>query len=456
MPAPPPSFFASLTSGAFTTLASTRAAIASYYTAAKGLITVWVPGAFGQQILEATGQAVFGVQQQNAAAIRAFASLETAVDPGDVDLYNPQNQLLPWSPGALSNLGLNTYNTLRNGPTLATGSFTFANTGSGAVTRIFGPPGVNGNAGLTFTYTGGSPPTPPPTYVNAPDPSIYTNPDGTVTVLAGQTITIPIVCQIVGAAGSAPSATVTLTSSLTGVSGTNASAILGQDVEPAPTYRARCQLAPSRLSIAGPNAAYAYFANTTLSGTPLLNADGNQVGINRTQIIAGEGVVNIYFAALGGGTATLAEDILAANNNIQLQAFACPQCITFGPGAGPTPPPGGVAATDVTIPVAGSFLLQTGPGVSVPAAQAAIVAALTTNPLTDYSNIPIGGYNQDASGNGLLYTAQLYQTAVNAYPGLFGGAISTPSGSSTALAFGHDAILTCIASDFSITLVSAA
>ena len=149
--------------------------------------------------------------------VRGYISLANATDPGDQDPYDAANAARSAAPGFLSDLGANTYSTTRGAATFAAGEWTFINAGPGAQT--FRP------GDLIFTWTGGSPPNPPPTYTNTADATVYTNPDGTATVAAGASLTIPIEAQIIGSIASAPGGTITLTTTLTGVTGTNANAV---------------------------------------------------------------------------------------------------------------------------------------------------------------------------------------------------------------------------------------
>jgi hypothetical protein len=414
-----------------TDAAGVRRMIIGYAQSAGLAITNWAVGGVGQQILEAVTETIANVTEVDAYVIRSYASLDTATDPGDPDPYDPANVNRTPAAGGLSNLGENVYGTVRDGATFAAGTWTFDNTG-GLVPRTFGP------SSLVLTWTAVSPPNPPPVYYNGPDSSIYTNPDGTVTVTAGATLDIPIVAFQEGAASSAPPSAITLTTSLVGVTGTNAEAVVGVDRETATAYRARCRLAPARTSLGAPPATLEYLATTLLDGTPLTNASGNNVAINRVYVSSSSstGIVDVYFASPDGAAST--EDVAAANENIQVDAYAVFDCVTYT----------GQAATEVPISVVGTAKIKAGPGVVSATVRQAIVDALTAA----FQEFPIGGEDQTL-GAGVIYTRDLQAIAATAFTGLYAVSVTTPAGASTALALGEVATYAGTIADWTLTIV---
>lgn len=402
------------------------------YAQSAGLaITNWAVGGVGQQVLEAVEETVANTTQVIAYVVRSYASLDTATDPGDPDPYDAANVDRTPAAGGLSHLGENVYGTTRDGATFASGTFTFDNS-AGLVPRTFGP------GSLVFTWTAVSPPSPAPTYTNAPDATIYTNPDGTVTVNAGATLDIPITADEEGSGSSAPPSAITLTTSLTGVTGTNAKAVVGVDRETATAYRARCRLAPARTSLGAPPATLIYLATTNLDGTPLVNASGTNVDINRVYVSSDSstGIVDVYFAAPSGAPTT--EDVAATNANIQIDAYAVFDCMTYT----------GAAAVEVPITVQGTAKIKAGPGVVSATVRQAIVDALTAA----FQEFPIGGEDQTL-GAGVIYTRDLQAIAATAYPGLYAVSVTTPAGASTALAAGEVATYSGVIADWTLTIV---
>lgn len=420
------------------TLSSVRAKLISAAQGAGLTVTDWVVGALSQQMLESHAQAAFTFVGSVARIVRGFAGLDYATDPGDPDAYAPSNADLAPSAGFLSNMGLNTFFTERAGATFAGGFVTFTNAGIAA--RTFGP------GALVFTWTVG-PPSPAPTYRNAGDPSIYTNADGTVTVNAGSSLSIPVSAEEIGTRSNAPASSLSLTTSLVGCSATNPLAVLGTDREDAAVYRGRCRKAPARLSLAGPSAAYEYLSAKNLDGTPLYNGvdgsghldgTGDPVNIDRVQVTqdSATGIVNAYYASPEG--AAIADDVTAANLNIEAEAFAVPDAITFT----------GIAATETLVPVIGTGKIAAGPGVSAALVKDAIVAAQEAY----FASFPLGGLDQVA-GAGVLYTEDLRGVARAAFPGLYAVDVSTPAGATTAIALGHVATTDTDAADWTITVV---
>lgn len=412
---------------ASTTLAAVRAKMIGYAKAAKLDMTNWRIVSTGFQMLEASVALAFDTTSIISVIVRGFASLDTSTDPGDFDAYDPKNESLPKAKGFLSNYGKNTFFTEREEESFGSGVVTFVNAGS--VARKIAP------EGLVFTWTGGSPPSPAPTYRNTADASVYTDPDGTITVAAGSSLDLPVTAEVSGSIASAPSSTLSLTTSLLGCTATNANPIVGNDREDAATYRTRCRQAPARISLGGPAAAYEYLATKNLDGSVLMNAavPPAPVGITRVQVTQSSdtGIVNAYYASSSG--AAISADVTAANKNIQEQAFAVPDAITFD----------GFAATNTAIHVVGTAKIKSAPGVTAIAAAQGIVAALAAAA----KGIPIGGVDQDGGGAGVVYTSDIEGYARGGYAGLYDVRITTPAGASTAIAVGHVPVLSSTAGD---------
>jgi hypothetical protein len=409
-------------------LEDVRTTVIGYAQVALLPITSWIVGDVGQQMLEVVTQLGFAVESTRVRIVRGLASLDTATDPGDDDPNDSGNAALDPAPGFLSFLGESTYGTVRTEETFAEGLVTFVN--AGAIARTFKP------FGLVFTWTANSPPVPGPTYRNAADATIYTNPDGSVTVPAGTSRTIPVIAEEIGSGSNTPANSLSLTTTLVGCTATNGAAVLAVDREDAEVYRTRCRQAMSRLSFGGPADALAYLAAKSLTGAPLLNASGNPVAINRAYVSpdSATGIVNAYFASPSGAASS--EDVTAANDNIELNAFVIFDAITYT----------GAAAVNVPVTVAGTGKLRPGPGRTTAAAKAAIVAALTAF----FETFAIGGLDQVA-GAGVLYTVDLQAIAAASYGGLYDVLVATPAGATTALALGRVATLSTSVGSWTIT-----
>ncbi len=413
------------------TITSVRGRMTGYAQAAGLAITSWIVGDPAEQMLATFGTALYTARQTISQATRGFASLDTSTDPGDEDPYDADNVDLPAEAGFLSEHGKNVHDTERREATFATGFVTFDNSAS-ALARTFSA------ESLTFTWTGGTPPSPAPTYRNSYDASIYTDAGRNVTVAARASLVIPIEAEEVGTRSNAGTGEITLTTSIVNATATNASPVLGTDRESATDYRERCRTASARLSLGGPDAAYEYLAKTNVDGTPLLNASEVAVNITRVQVSqeSATGIVDAYFASPSG--AAIAADVTAANANIEEQAFAVPDAITYT----------GAAATEVPITVSGTASLKSLPGVSSELARQAIVDALTA----EFSAYDIGGKDQVA-GAGVVYTEDIQAVAACSYAGLYNLQITAPSAATTALAKGEVATLTTATGNWTVTLV---
>lgn len=430
------------------TVDSIRTKIVGYAQAGGLIISNWIAGAMGQQILEVLANTAAGVTTVNAKAIRGFASLDTSVDPGDVDPYDPSNQLLPFAPGFLSDKGSNDYGTERIGSTFATGAVTFNNAGTGAANQNL--PALS----VTFQRN----------YANA-DGSVPTFRNGAaITCSAGVTLTgVPIIAETAGSAfGASPGTVTILVSTLPGVTVTNPSAILGTDLQLADDYRAACREAAALTSPNGPADAYRYLATTGRDdGTWGNSTTGNSLGIVGVYVSAASssGIVNVYYKGASGGaglgsvvaattgpfvgfTFVQAANFLIANNPSTLSVF---DAITFT----------GLAASDVAVPITYSLKMAATavpgsvPGTytsggSPPAPVAAVFAAIDAAYGLFFEESIIGGEDQVA-GAGVIYTEDLrgvlYRIQLTQGVNLpaYAVAVTTPGGSTTALALGQDA-----------------
>jgi hypothetical protein len=412
------------------TIDGVRAQAIAFAQAAGLRITDWVKGSVGEQIFEATSELVYAGTQTFTRAVRGFASLDTSTDPGDYDAFDAGNAKLTPGPGFLSYFGQNTFGTTRENQTFASGTVAFHNAGPGARTLSPGQ--------LVLTWTNFGPPSPAPTYRTTPDPSIYVGPGGTLTVPVGSTVTLPIQADEAGTRSNVAAGALTLTTTLTGCTATNAGAVLGTDREDADVYRVRCRQAPSRVSLGGPSAAYQYFSAKNIDGTPLLNSSSAAVNINRVFVSADSptGIVNAYYAAPSG--APIAADVDAANANIAAQAFAVPDAITFT----------GAAAIAVPIKVHGLVKLKVRPGITSGAVKDAIVRSLDAA----FANFPIGGVDS-VNGAGVVYTTDILATVAKAYVGIYDVTLTLPAGVSTAIALGHVATVNTSVGDWAVVLV---
>lgn len=390
-------------------------------------ITNWSIVDTGVQILEATVSLVNFAVNVFPTFVRGFTSLDLSTDPGDFDQFDPNNISRTPAPGLLSEFGKNTFGTTREEANFATGFVLFQNNRPGSITLTPGQ--------LVHTWTGGSPPSPAPTYINTDDPTIYIS--GSVTVPAGTSISLPVACQILGAIGSAPPNVLSLTTALTNCTSTNPNPIVGNDRETKDSYIAKCRQASSRVTFANPSEAYAYFATKNADGTPLLNDATTPVptSITRVQIVGGNGTVSAYYATSSG--AAISDDVTAANTNIEIATSAVADAITFT----------GIASTNQTVHVQGTAKIRKRFGITAQGVAEAIVAAMTAG----FSTYEVGGKDQDDSGNGFIYTTDIRgfctDILLGAPIGLYDVEITLPAVDFTALPVGHVPVLQSFAGD---------
>lgn len=413
-----------------------------YAEAAQLKISDWIPGAVGQQILEAVDQALYNTAAGVSALVRGYASLDTSTDPGDEDPYDATNVTLPAAPGFLSGKGAGDFGVARLDATFATGTITITNASGSA--QSFAPGSLTFTRDTPFlgqTYA--------PTYRNAPDVSIYTNPDGTATVANGNTIDIHIVAEEQGIGSNADAGTVSLVTVLaTGATATNAAAILAASRESADPYRDRCRIARSLLSLQGPADAYRFIALgamkdddgnifffppgslTTAVGIDSLgtfqqfpNARGTTLGINRVYVRrdSSTGLVVAYFATASGDPGAQAlTDLTALFDQVYW-----PDCTTRSFNR----------AVEVTVNLVGTIKAKSGAGVTTSSIDAAATAAASAA----FPTYDIGGFDQTA-GAGTLYKQELESMVNGSDSHIYLVTLGTPAGN-TALAEGRVAKL---------------
>jgi phage-related baseplate assembly protein len=419
-------------------MTATRARIVGWAQAAGLVLTNFIKGSVPEQVLETMTQTANFYAAIASRVIRGRASLDTATDPGDFDPYDATNASAAHEPGYLSEYGAGMYGTRRIGDDFATGIMTITNNSGSAV--YIAPEAV------TFAKTAD----PSVTYRNSADASIYTNPDGTATIAAGDTLDVPIVCEIQGTTGNAGAGAVSLVTTLgTSVTASNSAQIRAQELEEADAYRARCRTAAALLSLNGPADAYRFIClgaykdddnniffyppfgdGTTGVGVDsdgnfvlLPNAVGTSVGVTRVYVDEdnADGTVDVYIAGAAGnpGSQALA-DITALLNAVYL-----PQCNTVSYHN----------ATNVTVNIVGTIKAKAGAGVTQSVIEDAADAALATA----FEGWDIGGFDQTA-GAGTIYHEEYESTVNGAHPKIYKVTIATPAGD-TSLAKGQVAVL---------------
>ena len=217
------------------------------------------------------------------------------------------------------------------------------------------------------------------------------------------TTTVAIEAVEVGSAStSAPNTITALTTTMLGVTCTNATAVVGVDEETDEDLRVRCREKLSALSPDGPKAAFSYFARVAT------RADGTAVGVNRVKVTPGAaGEVSVIVCTPSGGLDD--DDLIAVDNSINLNA--APLCIRANVQS----------ASLLTIPITYTVWAHVTSGVSATTLQTAIQDALT-----DFmANQEIGG--NVISGQGYVYADAIRTAIGSAHPSIFHVVLSNPS-----------------------------
>jgi uncharacterized cupin superfamily protein len=196
------------------------------------------------------------------------------------------------------------YGVTRQEATFAIGQVTLNNTGGGVYTFDPGDlivlnPGTN------------------KTYRNTSRVSVGSNQTG---------VLVDIQADEAGAAStSAPGTIVAFVTGMSGVTVTNANAVVGQDEESDPALRQRARDKTGIASPNGPADSYAFFARSAKRG------DGSSIGVNRVRVVAdGLGGVDVYVATATGGVTGSATDPVTALGiiNADIQRGSAPLGIT--------------------------------------------------------------------------------------------------------------------------------
>jgi hypothetical protein len=381
--------------------------------------------------------------------------LHLATDPGDVADDGTPDQSADQTPrpGWLSVTGAGWFGTLREEALFATVSVTVSNATGGAVNiKPFELTVERSYVGAD----GGS-----PTYRNTPDPAVYVNFDGSVTIANGASVVLTFEADQIGSYASATAASITVlvTQTFGALTVSNPSATLGQDRESRASYIARCLTAADSNAPGGPINAYRRAATTAKSGGPLLNySTGAPVGITGVQVLPDSttGVVTGYFYGPSGHVG-VATDLSTANANILGVAVGLltdpigvlPDCVVIGPEvADPVTGAGFADVTNTPIAVTYSAKIKASmvvggatPGTytsggSPPAPIANIFTAIGIAIAEYLVNLGPGALDQTA-GAGVVYTPDIGDTIREAQAGLYNVVLTVPGTSSTAIAVGH-------------------
>lgn len=316
--------------------------------AARGVTTTgWKPGAVVRAIVTAFAIVIAALSQLQAMIAKS----------GFLDLAEGD-----WLTAVASYV----YGVTRDSGSFATGTVTLTNAGAGV---------YSGSAGdLIFS--------------NSTTGKQYRN-TGSYNLLATSTLDVAVQAIELGSASTAnPTAIDTLVTTLTGVTCSNAVAIVGTDAEEDEALRIRCREKTGAASPNGPKDAYGYFARSAV------RSDGTSIGVTRVKSVPdGFGNLDVYVAtATGGVTGTYsnpATDLGAVHAAIQAN------CVPIGITE--------VTHTATLHSIAVTYELWVRDSVSMTSAQ--LQAAISTAITTYLSRQPIGG--EVVGGTGYIYVSAL-------------------------------------------------
>lgn len=382
--------------------------------------------------------------------------LRLATDPGDIADDGTPDQSADQTPrpGMLSVAGASWFGTIREEQLFATGFVTVTNVSGSTIT--FKPFDLTVERNFAAPSDGGH-----PTYRNSPDPTIYTNLDGSTTLANLASKTIPIQADQIGTYASASSGTITtlVTQSFGVLNVSNAVAVNGRDREERSAYLARCFLAPSANAPGGPAKAYLRAMNTNADGSVLQRFDSSgPVNITAAQVLRSNGQSTVTGYLAGPSGAIDAIDLSSANANITGIALGViiepigvlPDGVTILPTA--TDPntggPGFASAINTTIAVTYSAKIAAS---KVPGGAAPGTYTTGGSPPTPVANVfsaiglalgsylpglGPGGLDQTA-GAGFVYTSDVGDVIREGFAGIYNVVLSLPSASTTSIAVGH-------------------
>jgi phage-related baseplate assembly protein len=234
------------------------------------------------------------------------------------------------------------------------------------------------------------------------------------TLNAGETLTIAVQAVEAGAASTSIAGAVDeIESGPTGVTVTNATAIVGADAESDPALRTRCLEKLGALSPNGPWDAYSYVAKNAK------RADGSPIGVTRARLEKdGYGFVTLFVATATGGVTGDENDpdtdLGAINEAVQRQAV--PQAVTASTAS----------AVPVTVPVTYTLTLYNTVGQTEDQIKDAVGLRLASFMSTQ----PIGGNKIPGDGAGKVYGDAIRTVigATYAHPITIHVVVSLPAG----------------------------
>lgn len=286
------------------------------------------------------------------------------------------------------------YGVVAQQATFGVGTVTLTNIGGGVYNFAAGSVVMQATNGNTFVSTAAL-------SLGAGTPSVPT------------VVTLAVQAQAQGSIGGAGAGQITtLTTSMPGVSVTNAIAVLGLDADSDATVRSKCLAAIAARSYFGPTGAYyaAIYGYGNVAGA-LNSVTQLPVAINRIQVYRdpNTGAITVFVASPNG--AADPNDVIGCQTAVN--AIAQPMGVTAS-----------VSSCAVVPFTAQITLWSTSAGSAAAATIAAAAATAVGNALALY---PIGGHVEPPASTGYLFGAYVQAAAMSVDPTCFSCSLS-PSG----------------------------
>jgi phage-related baseplate assembly protein len=250
------------------------------------------------------------------------------------------------------------------------------------------------------------------TYTLNPGDLIVSNPDtgatyrntATFTLLPVSSLVVAIAAVEAGSLGTAVATQISvMVTTLTGVTCSNAGALVGLDDELDSALRIRCREKLGSLSPFGPWDAYSYAARNAV------RADGTSIGVTRVLSTAdGFGAVVTYVATASGGLT--APDLAIVDTAIQQNAAPLAVTATV------------LSANALLVNVTYRLYMYSDSGLSETALRGAIEAALATY----FSSVPIGG-DMIGVGPGAVYLDSIVSVIRGAVDAIYHVTLDLPA-----------------------------
>ncbi len=266
----------------------------------------------------------------------------------------------------------------------------------------------------------------------------FHNTNGGVLPAGAGVLVLNIIADVAGSGSTAQPGTITtMVTPLAGVSGSNIEAAIGLNEESDVRLIQRCRAKLGALSPDGPAKAYEFAALSTVDATTGAPIDVNRVSVSP---FSSTGQVQVYVASsvgpVSGTVGDLTTDLGKVAQNIFLVAMPVAVTVTVN------------SATSLPVQIRSTVYMRNTNTILAAEVQTKILERL----LAYFQTVPIGG--TDIGGGGKLFLDAIIGEIYNTVPGQVAQVvISVPAGD-VAMTASQVAVLTSVATDFTIVQLS--